>query len=198
MERVMIEAIQFGPDAAPSSSAGGQLRERIGMLCHAIRLAAAAYALWVLVTLALYWSDALAVQRSMGRFAGAELSGIQVWQLAAGFAVHFVIWAFTAAACYAVWQLFSGYLAGRIFTLDAALWLRRIGVFGLISQIGDMVTRPLIVMIASAHLPPGSRMAGFFTNPSDLLNILFLTGFIALAHVFRAATEIAEEHAQIV
>lgn len=194
----MIEAIQFGQGAALVGSAGEQLRQRIGLLCHAIRLAAAGYALWVLATLILYWSDAAGVARNYGHLLGADLSGIGTWQLAAGFCTHFFIWAFTAAACYSAWRLFSGYLAGRIFTPDAALWLRRVGVFGLTAQLGDMVTRPLVIMIASARLPAGSRMLGFFTNPVDLLNILFLTGFIALAHVFRAATEIADEHAQIV
>jgi len=41
-------------------------------------------------------------------------------------------------------------------------------------------------------------MVAVFFNPSDLLNVLFLTGFLALAHIFTVAAEIADEHSQIV
>lgn len=182
-------------DALPGQKA---LRQRIGWLCHGIRLAALGYALWVLLSVILYWTDPEAVKRAYQHWLNLDISAINTWQLMAGFGIHFLIWVSTAAACYAVWRLFSSYLAGRIFTTDAAVWLRRIGTFGLIAQIGDMLTRPLIIKIVSAHLPEGKRMNGIFFNPTDLLNILFLAGFVALAYVFHVAAEMAEDHSQIV
>jgi hypothetical protein len=174
------------------------LRRRIGWMCHLIRLAAAAYAMWILFQVVTHWTNPASVTRGYGAWLKTDLSGMMPWQLMAGFAVHLGIWCFAAAACYSVWKLFSGYLAGRIFTLDATLWLRRIGIFGLTAQALDLVTRPLIAIIVSAHLPDGFRTVAFFGNPMDLLIVLFLGGFIALAEIFRAAAEIAADHEQIV
>ena len=66
------------------------------------------------------------------------------------------------------------------------------------AQFGDMLARPLVSMIVTAHMPTGGRIVSVFANPPDLLNVLFLAGFVALAHVFRAAVDIADENAQIV
>ena len=175
-----------------------QLRQRIGAMCHGIRIAVIGYALWDIVQLARYWSNAELVRRSYSHLLGVELLDVPATQRLAAFGLHFLVWLCTATACYSVWRLFTGYLAGRIFTPDATMWLRRIGIFGLVAQGGDLLSRPLLSLIVSAHMPAGQHMIGFFTNPPDLLNILFLTGFIALAHVFRVATEIADDNAQIV
>jgi hypothetical protein len=183
-----------GSDAARLAA----LRGRIGWLCHLIRLAATAYAGWVLISLVIYWTDPARVRHHYSQWLKIEIGEVGGWQLAAGFALHFLIWCATAAAAYSVWRLFSGYLAGRIFTPDAATWLSRIATFGLAAQLADIVTRPLISMIVTAHRPPGGRIVSLFANPPDLLIILFLAGFLALAHVFRTAAEIADDHRQIV
>ena len=174
------------------------LRQRIGWLCQLLRWAAATYALWILAAVGFYWSDPDRVRRHWSLWLRIDVPEPAAWQLALGFAVHFAIWLPAAAACYAVWRLFSGYLAGRIFTADATVWLRRIGVFGLVAQFADMLARPVVSMIVTANMPTGSRIVSVFANPPDLLNVLFLTGFVALAHIFRAAVELADEHAQIV
>ncbi len=192
MSNVMSASAQDYP------SGQAALRRRIGWMCHLIRLAAAGYGAWVLFTVIRHWTDPAMVMRGYGAWLKTDLAGILPWQLMAGFSLHLGIWAFAAAGCFSVWKLFSGYLAGRIFTIDAAIWLRRIGTFGLAAQMADLVTRPLVAMIVSAHLPEGFRTVGFFGNPTDLLIVLFLGGFIALAEIFRAAAEIAADHEQIV
>jgi hypothetical protein len=180
------------------AAAATALRQRIGWLCHLLRFAALGYAAWVLGLVILHWSSAERVARVYGGWLKADLSGVQMWQRLAGFSISLVIWAFAAAACYSVWRLFSGYLAGRIFTVDAATWLRRIGSFGLIAQVIDVVARPLTTALVTLHLPADARHVAFAFNPNDLVFVLFLCGFIALAHVYKAAAEIADDNAQFV
>lgn len=193
----------FMTRSIPSPSAhspNGQdaLQKRIGWMCWLIRLASAGYAAWVLFLIVRQWSDSSLVVRQFGAWLRVDLSGIQSWQMLAGFALQLGIWALLAAACFSVWKLFSGYLAGRIFTLDAAILLRRIGLFGFAAQLADLITRPLLGVILSAHLPEGSRVLALSFNPNDLLIVLFLSGFVALAEIFRAACELAADHQQIV
>lgn len=187
--------LSLAPSPSPQVAA---LRARIGTLCHALRLAGPAYAGWVLFTLVTHWSDAGGVGRGWGAFLKTDLGEIPASQRAAGFAVHFVIWIFVALACLHLWRLFSAFLAGRVFTTQAAGHLRCMAIFGLAAEGADMVSRPLISMIVTAHMPTGSRMVSVFFQPPDLLNVMFLVGFLALGHVFTAAAEIAEDHAAIV
>ncbi|MGX1785459.1 DUF2975 domain-containing protein [Bosea sp. NPDC055332] len=175
-----------------------RLRRRIGWLCHLTRWAALAYAAWILVVVLQVWGEEGRAASIYGAWLKADLSGMQNWQRVAGLGLSLAIWSLTAITCYGVWRLFTGYLAGSIFTREAALWLRRIALFGLCAQGADILVRPLVSMIVSAHLPAGHRLVGIALNPQDLLTLLFLLGFLALGHVFTAATEIADENAQFV
>lgn len=174
------------------------LRQKIGWLCQLIRFTALVYAGWVLYQIVTLWLDRAMVIRHYGNWYRADLSLLSDWQRFAGFLVHFGIWLLVAAACCAVWKLFSGFLEGRIFTPDAAQHLRLLGIFGLSAEILDMATRPLISVLLTYHLPQGARLVTITFNPNDLLNILFLIGFLALAHIYKSAAEIAEDHGQIV
>ena len=99
------------------------LRRRIGWLCQTLRFALVGYCLWILFTIATFWSDELLV---VARFASlkVDVEGMAADQRLAAFGVSFVIWTLLVVACYSGWRLFSGYLEGRIFTPDAAGWLR--------------------------------------------------------------------------
>ena len=174
------------------------LRQKIGWLCQLVRFTALAYAGWVLYQIVTLWLDRAMVIRHYGNWYRADLSLLSDWQRLAGFLVHLGIWLLVAAACCAVWKLFSGYLNGRIFTPDAAMQLRLLGIFGLSAEILDLATRPLISTLLTLHLPAGSRIVAITTNPNDLLNILFLIGFLALAHIYKSAADIAEDNEQIV
>lgn len=189
------DALSLAPSPSPQVAT---LRARIGTLCHALRLAGPAYAGWVLFTLVTHWSDAAGVAHGWGLFLKTDLGEIPAGQRAAGFAIHFVVWIFVALACLNLWMLFTAFLKGRVFTTEAAGHLRCMAVFGLAAEVADMVSRPLISMIVTAHMPAGSRMVSVFFQPPDLLNVMFLVGFLALGIVFEAAAEIAEDHAAIV
>ena len=174
------------------------LRRQIGWLCHAVRLVALAYAAWVVWSVVALWLDPADVARRYGAFLKVDLSGIEAWQRAAGFSLHAIICVFVVAACWSAWKLFSGYLEGRIFTLDAVLWLRRIGTFGLAAELCDIAFRPLTILAVTGHLPKGQRHIGIAINQNDLAFLMFLLALIALAHIFTKAAEIAQENEEIV
>lgn len=174
------------------------LTQRIGWICHAARLAIAAYALWVVFSLVYFWSDRAMVVRAFGMKMKADISGMADWQRLAGFSIDFGLWMLVALACWNGWRLFSNYLAGRILTVESALLMRRLAVYGLTAQFLALLVRPLIIVILSSHLPPGQRMLGFFTQPPDLLNLLFLFAILAFSQIFLVAAEVADDHAGIV
>ena len=184
-------------EAAPSPAVEA-LRARIGTLCKVLRLAAPAYAIWVFALLVMHWSDGADVARAYGHWLKIDLPEVPVVARAAGFLVHMVVWGLIVGACINLWLLFSGFLAGRVFTVDAALSLRRLALFGMAAEAADMAARPILSMLMTLHLPPGARHVGFFFQPNDLLNLMFLGGLFALAQVFKTAAEIAEDHAAIV
>jgi hypothetical protein len=174
------------------------LRARIGWLCQVLRFAAFAYAAWVFVLLALHWSNAADVTRAYEHWLKADLVEVPASQRAGGFLVQMVSWGLTSVACWNLWKLFSGFLAGRVFTVDAATTLRRLALAGLTAVAVDMLSRPLLSILVSIHMPPGSRHVGFFFHTNDMLNLMFLGGLVALAQVFKVAAEIAEDNAAIV
>lgn len=196
----MIESNAIETAGPPPSPELQALRAKIGWICHSIRLAALFYTLWLLYVLAAYWTDAAAIKNSYGRLLQKDLSGIMPWQQAAAFGVDFIAWLFIAAACYCAWRLFTAYLAGSILTAEASRWLSRIAWLGVIAQLLSIATRPLISIILTLHFPAGQhlRAVNLFFQPNDLLTLVLLFTFLALAHVQKAAAHIASEHRLIV
>ena len=176
----------------------GLLRQRIGWICHSARLAIAGYAFWILFMLVTFWSDRASVVRNFGLRMKTDISGMADWQRLAGFSIDFGLWILVAFACWSGWRLFSNYLAGRIFTVELALLMRRLAVYGLSAQLLALLARPVIFIVLSLHLPPGQRMLGFFTQPPDLLNVLFLFSILAFSQIFLVAADVADDHAGIV
>lgn len=174
------------------------LRGRIGWICQLVRYASVAYAAWVLALIAMFWMDGDKVRRLHSFLTKAQLTEAPPLNRALGFALGFIDWLFVAAAVYAVWRLMGEYLKGRIFEPAAATWLRRIGTFGLGAMAVDIALRPLMTAVSSLHMPEGMRFIAIHFQPNDLLNVLFLSAFIALAHIFKSAAELADDHAQIV
>ena len=173
------------------------LRRRIGWLCQTLRFALVAYCLWIFVTIVMFWSDESLV---VSRFASlkVDVEGLSADQRLAAFGVSFVIWALLVVACYAGWRLFSGYLEGRIFTPDAAGWLRCLALAGLIAALVDIATRPLTSLILTAHKAAGAHMVSIYLRPEDLSTVMLLATLLALAHIQKTAADIADENAQIV
>ncbi|MGD9543441.1 MAG: DUF2975 domain-containing protein [Methylocystis sp.] len=173
------------------------LRRRIGWLCQTLRFALVDYCLWTFVTIATFWSDET---RVVSRFASlkVDVESMSAFQRLAAFGLSFVIWSLLVAACYAGWRLFSGYLEGRIFTPDAAGWLRSLALMGLIASLVDIAARPLTSLILTAHKAAGAHMISVYLRPEDLSTLMLLATLLALAQIQKKAADIADEHSQIV
>ncbi len=191
----MTEAEIFDVPAAPPA-----LRGKIAWICQSVRFAALGYALWTLYINVTFWSDLEQIKNVYGRFLQRDLSGLEPWQQAAAFGLHFLIWLLAAYACYCAWRLFSAYLQGDIFTLRSVLWLRRLALWGLAAQLLGLALRPLVSVIMTLHFPPDQklRIVNVFAQPEDLSTLLLLFGLLALAHIQKTAAEIADDHARIV
>lgn len=174
------------------------LRARIGWLCQALRASAAAYCVWMLYAIAAFWSDEARVASRFGAGLGVDVSEATGMQRLGAFGVSFAIWLLLAAASYSAWRLFSGYLDGRIFASDAATWLRRLALFGLMAALVDIAARPLMSLILTAHKGAGGHIVSVYFRPEDFSTVLLLATLLALAHIQKTATDIADENAQFV
>jgi hypothetical protein len=184
--------------AYPSPQAA--LRTKIAWLCHLTRAAAVCWAAWMLIAGMRVWSDPARTMGLLGRYLNADLGAVTSSQVAWGFAAHLVAWIPGAAVAYCIWQLFGGYLRGRIFTGDAAAWVQRIGIAGLITVAVGIVARRMLWLVLTSHagLPLGTRLFTQFMVPADLLGVLFSLFVLSLGQVFKAAVQIADDNASIV
>jgi hypothetical protein len=188
-------------EASPASQAN--LPARIRWLCQLIRIAALLWVGWILVNVARGWyaADPARLMDNLNRGLNAGVSEISKGQIAAFFTGNFGIWLLDTVIAYCIWQLTGRYLQGRIFTVDAALWMRRLGVTGLITVLGMVAWRRASLLIVTMHgnMPAGTvLLSGQWVTPPDLMRLLFCLFLVALAHIFKAAAELADDHAGIV
>lgn len=176
------------------------LRARIAWLCHLTRAVALGWAAWMLVAMLWVWADPAKTAGMLGRYLNADLGEVSSWQVAWGFAAQVAAWIPMAVVAYCIWQLFGTYLRGRIFTGDAAAWVQRIGVAGLITVAISIVMRRIVWLILTSHagLPLGTRLFTQLVVPNDLLGVVFSLFVLALGHVFRVAVQIEDDNASIV
>jgi len=192
MSHVMTSGAHLGASAAPTD-----LRSRIGWICQAIRIGAVIWIIWVVILVVMVWSDRSAMLVNYGRFLGVDLSGVSTRQYASAFALGLVDCAVAGGVPFCLWRLSATYLAGRVFTVDAALWLRRTGLAAMAAVGTDVVLRLVISAIFTGRvvLVPAQ---GLFINPQDLLHVILAMFLLSLASIFKAAAELADDHAQIV
>jgi Protein of unknown function (DUF2975) len=189
------------PGAAPASQAS--LPARIRRLCRLIRIAALLWIGWIFVNVVRGWyaADPATLMDNLNRGLHADVSEISSGQIAAFFAGNFGIWLLDTVIAYCIWRLTGRYLQGRIFTVDAALSMRRLGVSGLITVLSIVAWRRASLLILTIHgnLPAGTvLLSGQWVTPPDLMRLLFCLFLVALAHIFKAAAELADDHAEIV
>jgi len=179
------------------------LRARIGWLCHLIRMAAMGWPAWNLTLLFWHWHwrDLAKITENLGRALNTDLQGLSYAQIDVAFALALGLVPLEAAVSYCIWRLFGTFLQGRIFTVDAAIWMRRIGIAGLVAVLVNVVVRRLIffILTSHAHLPPATVLSlGQPVVPFDLVQVMFCLFVIGLAHIFKTAAEMADDHARIV
>jgi len=171
------------------------LRTKIAWLCHLARAAAVGWAAWMLIAMVRVWADPARTANIVGHYLNADLGVFSSSQIALGFAAFVAAWIPIAAVAYCIWQLFGGYLRGRIFTGDAAAWVQRIGIAGLTAVAVSIVARRIGWLILTSHsgLPFGTRLFTQFVVPNDLLEVLFSLFVLAVGHVFKVAVQIADD-----
>ena len=182
-----------------SASCQRDLRARIGWICHALRIAAVLWITWELAFIIFNWSDKARLLQNYQRLFSVDLD-VSAARYAAAFAAIMVSLAVGAVVVVCIWRLAGTYLAGRVFTLDAALWLRRTGLAGISAVIVSVLMRIVMASILVGQFVPISPSYGYYIYllPQDLLHAIFAVFVFALAHIFKAAAEMAEDQAQIV
>ena len=190
-------AIHHGDPSLGFASGQSNLRARIGWICHALRIAAVLWITWNLAFTIFNWSDKARLLQNYQRLFSVDLD-VSAARYAAAFAAIMVSLAVGAVVVVCIWRLAGTYLAGRVFTLDAALWLRRTGLAGISAVIVSVLVRVVIASILVGRFVPISARGYYYLLPQDLLHAIFAVFVFALAHIFKAAAEMAEDQAQIV
>jgi hypothetical protein len=191
-------AIHHSDPSLGFASGQTDLRARIGWICHALRIAAVLWITWSLTFVVYYWSDKAQVLRNYGQLFSADLGDVSAARYAAAFSAVMVGLAVGAVVVVCIWRLAGTYLEGRIFTVDAALWLRRTGLAGISAVIVSVLMRIVTASILVGRFVPISPRGYYYLLPQDLLHMIFAVFVFALAHIFKAAAEMAEDQAQIV
>jgi len=191
-------AIHHSDPSLGFASGQTDLRARIGWICHALRIAAVLWITWSLTFVVYYWSDKAQVLRNYGQLFSADLGDVSAARYAAAFSAVMVGLAVGAVVVVCIWRLAGTYLEGRIFTVDAALWLRRTGLAGISAVIVSVLMRIVTASILVGRFVPISPRGYYYLLPQDLLHMIFAVFVFALAHIFKAAAEMAQEQAQIV
>jgi hypothetical protein len=173
------------------------LRARIAWICQALRLAAVIWVVWEFVFVVIHWSDKAAVLQSYERVFSTVLT-VSTARYAVAFGVVMVSMAVVFVIAFCLWRLAGTYLAGRVFTVDAALWLRRTAIAGLAGVIVSVIARVVVASILTDRWVPMSPLGFFYIVPQDVLHLIFVIFVLALAHIFKAAAEMADDQAQIV
>ena len=177
--------------------ASSTLRARIAWICHALRIGAVVWIGWGVVWTLVSWSDKTRTLKSYGFWFSADFTGVSDARYTAAVVVVLLSLSAGVPVVICIWRLAGTYLAGRVFSVDAALWLRRTGIAALAAIVVNIIARVVVANIIAGYpilIPP----RGSFVVPQDLLHLIFAVFVLALAHIFKAAAEMADDHAQIV
>ena|SRR5215831_17468982 len=173
------------------------LHRRVALLCHAIRWSAVAWGLWATAAVFMLFASPGRVAEHYGRALKVDLGHLP----ASGYSMVLTIIVLDLALAWLVvafvWRLFGRYLRGDIFSHAAVAEMWRAGWAGVAAVAADLIARPLLAYALTLHLDESQRHH-FWTTPNDLLHLLMALFIVALAHIFRAGVEIADDNRQIV
>ena len=181
-----------------SDSRISTLRRKIGWICQAIRGLLVFNAVFSLYGLFhAYW---LRKPEELGGIAVTQIdfSGASDGQWNAVLALSLALWLVIVFMSYAIFCVFTLYLEGRVFTVEAAVWLRRAGLLGFATIAADFLWRTAVVYILAAHLPETVPHKHMFVGTADVFHVALALILFALGQVQKTAAEIADDHAQIV
>jgi hypothetical protein len=174
------------------------LRARIVWPCRAIRAAAIGYAAWSLLRVGAFWADADFVARAFSGWYGGEPALADGLRRAVGFGLSLTVWALVIVGVVAVWRLTGHYLAGRVFSVDASVALKRVGQLGLAAAALDIALRPAIRALMSPGPALDPHFLARWVRPEDLLYAAVFGALWVLAHVLESAASLSDEVEQFV
>jgi Protein of unknown function (DUF2975) len=123
---------------------------------------------------------------------------LDVWTRTMGFAVCSVPMAVLVWLLYHAYALFDGYRLGHVFTDEAPIQLRRIGLSLLALAFLRPVTATLLGVVLTLSNPPGQRIFAIGVSIDDYIIAAIGGLLLAIGHVMVEAKRLADENRQIV
>jgi hypothetical protein len=185
-------------DDAPLSSAQLiALNDKLRWACYSVRGVALVWLAYEAATAFVNWGDRQAnlVRLSKGwNVDVTNVSALRYWSAVAMVMLSLVTVAIVVGA---FWRLTGVYLHGRVFSLEAAMAMRRTALAGFAATLFNIVSFPVIMCLISTDLLATLAYRAW-VNPTNLLYLL-MSGFIfALSVILETAAEIADEHRRFV
>ncbi len=167
-----------------------ELRRRLYWTCRGIQIGAVLLAFWQVGDAIWPWLD---VESFIARNAAAygidpiSATSAKYWS---ALVINMTATLFVVPLSSSIFRLTQGFLAGEFFDFDTARRLRRIAFAGLAMAAADVAQRPMIYALVWPEL---FGKAPLFM-PRDALLLVVSAFVFALATLFRAAAEVANEH----
>jgi Protein of unknown function (DUF2975) len=129
---------------------------------------------------------------------GAMPVTLDGWTRVLGFAVCMLPMTVIVWLLYHSYALFDGYRMGRVFTAEAPIRLRRIGLSLLALALVRPVTTTLLSVVLTLSNPPGQRLLAIGIDIDDYMIAAIGGLLLAIGHVMVEANRLADDNRQIV
>jgi Protein of unknown function (DUF2975) len=129
---------------------------------------------------------------------GAMPVTLDGWNRILGFAVCMLPMAVIVWMLYQAYELFDGYRLGRVFTEEAPVRLRRIGLSLLALALLRPVTTTLLGVVLTLSNPPGQRLLAIGIGIDDYMIAAIGGLLLVIGHVMVEAKRLADDNRQIV
>jgi len=177
-----------------------RLPPRLVWLCQIVRIAALAqlaHRFFNVVNFNLHRDWMI---ESVRNYLHLDISGMSSGQMALAAAINLVVlFGLQFGVYFSIFQLFTGFLRGEIFTVDATLRLRRAGLFALAYIFATPLREFLVIGVVTSGLPDGGYWAipPLATFSSEIYDVVLGGTAVALAEVLKFAAELARESEEI-
>lgn len=191
--------LSFFWPARPQDGEGLRLPTGLVLLCHGIRIAVVVLLAWRFWLITYYSLDADSIVKSMAAYPGIDISGVHMLQLYGLWGLNLIVlWGLQAGIYLSLFQLFTGFIKGEVFSPKTGIRLRRAGLFDLSYIIATPLRQVLAIAVLTAHLPEGAHWSLPDYGPGPLYDFIMGATGIILGQVFKVAAEIAKENEEII
>lgn len=181
----MVEATTLPTAELPPISRG---------LVRLVRTLCALGAVMLTVLPAWFWSSPTWVAQAADRMAGVHEITLDADALRLGALVGLLPMALGLYLLWQLWRLFGEYGAGRVFTPEATLRLRRFAWAVLALVLQAPLLRAVLSVVLTLGNPPGRRQLVLGFGSDDYIGLLLALVLIAIATVMAEAVRIAQDH----